>query len=61
VQSLRSGILESSGIFTVNNVAIVMCSTLLGILFFKEKLLIKNWIGIGLAILGILFIALEKW
>ncbi len=61
VQALRSDILESSGIFTVNNVAIVMISTLLGILIFKEKLLPKNWIGIGLAILGILFIALEKW
>lgn len=61
VQALRSGVLESSGIFTVNNVAIVMVSTLLGILIFKEKLLPKNWIGIGLAILGILFIAFEKW
>ena len=60
VQALRSDILESSGIFTVNNVAIVMVSTLLGILLFKEKLLTKNWIGIGLAILGILFIAFEK-
>jgi len=60
VQALRSDILESSGIFTVNNVAIVMISTLLGILLFKEKLLPKNWIGIGLAILGILFIAFEK-
>ncbi len=61
VQALRSDILESSGIFTVNNVAIVMISTLLGILLFKEKLLMKNWIGIGLAVLGILFIAFEKW
>ena len=60
VQALRSDILESSGIFTVNNVAIVMISTLLGTLLFKEKLLPKNWIGIGLAILGILFIAFEK-
>ena len=61
VQALRSDILESSGIFTVNNVAIVMMSTLVGIILFKEKLLPKNWIGIILAILGILFIALEKW
>lgn len=61
VQALRSGIFESSGIFTVNNVAIVMFSTLLGILLFKEKLLPKNWVGIGLAVLGILLIALEKW
>lgn len=61
VQALRSGIFESSGIFTVNNVAIVMFSTLLGILLFKEKLLPKNWIGIALAVLGILLIALEKF
>ena len=61
VEALRSDILESSGVFTVNNVAIVMTSTMLGILLFKEKLLRKNWIGIGLAVLSILFIALEKW
>ncbi len=61
VQALRSGILESSGIFTINNVAIVMASTLVGILLFKEKLLPKNWLGIILAIAGIVLIALEKW
>ncbi|MEH6766055.1 MAG: DMT family transporter [Aequorivita antarctica] len=61
VQTLRSGIFDSSGVFTVNNVAIVMISTVLGILLFKEKLLFKNWIGIGLAILGIVLIAFEKW
>ena len=60
VQALRSGIFDSSGIFTINNVAIVMFSTLTGILLFREKLLTKNWIGICLAILGILLIAFEK-
>ena len=61
VQALRSDILESSGIFTVNNVAIVMLSTLLGITFFKEKLLRKNWIGIILAVISIFLVALAKW
>ncbi len=61
VQALRSGIFDSSGVFTVNNVAIVMVSTLVGILLFKEKLLPKNWIGIGLAIISIILIAIEKW
>ena len=61
VQALRSGIFESSGIFTINNVSVVMISTFLGILLFKEKILIKNWIGIALAILGILLITLGKW
>ena len=61
IQALRSDILESSGVFTVNNVAIVMLSTLLGITFFKEKLLRKNWIGIILAVISIFLVALAKW
>lgn len=61
VQALRSGIFESSGIFTINNVSVVMISTLLGIILFREKILVKNWIGIALAILGILLITLGKW
>ncbi|RFN60104.1 DMT family transporter [Marixanthomonas ophiurae] len=61
IQALRSDILESSGVFTVNNVAIVMVSTLLGITFFKERLLRKNWIGIILAVISIFLVALAKW
>lgn len=57
VRAFRSGILDSSGIFAINNVAIVLASTILGILLFKEKLLAKNWIGIGLAVLSIILIA----
>ena len=48
--------LNSASIFTVNNVGIVLLSTVLGILLFKEKLNIKNWLGIGLAILSILLV-----
>ena len=47
---------ESSTIFTVNNVAIVMLSTLVGLLLFKEKLLVKNWIGIAVAIVSIILV-----
>lgn len=61
VKALRSGLFESSGIFTINNVAIVMLSTLVGILLFKERLLLKNWIGIGLAIISIILVALELY
>jgi drug/metabolite transporter (DMT)-like permease len=53
VKALRSDLFDSSGVFTVNNVAIVILSTLLGILLFKEKISLKNWIGIGLAIISI--------
>lgn len=48
--------LESSTIFTVNNVSIVMLSTLVGLLVFREKLLTKNWVGIGLAIISIFLV-----
>ena len=58
VKALRSDILESSGIFGINNVSIVMLSTFAGIFLFKEKLIRKNWIGIALAILSIILISL---
>lgn len=58
VKTLRSDILESSGIFAINNVSIVTLSTFVGIIFFKEKLIKKNWIGITLAILSIILITL---
>ncbi|QHI34757.1 hypothetical protein IMCC3317_01010 [Kordia antarctica] len=50
---------DSSTVFPINNVAIVMLSTIFGILFFKEKLILKNWIGIGIAILSIVLIAIS--
>mgnify|MGYP000271205586 FL=1 len=50
---------ESSTIFTVNNVAIVMLTTLIGLLLFKERLLTKNWIGIGVAVLSIILVTLS--
>lgn len=49
---------ESSNIFTINNVAIVMLSTLIGLLFFKEKLINKNWLGIAAAIISIVLVTL---
>lgn len=58
VKALRSDLFDSSGIFTINNVAIVIVSTLLGIVFFKEQLSIKNWIGITLAIISIALVSI---
>ncbi len=58
VNALRNTDLDSSTIFTINNVAIVMVSTLLGILLFSERLRTKNWIGIVLAIISILLVSL---
>lgn len=57
VMALRSEGFESSTIFTINNVAIVLLSTLFGIILFRERLLPKNWIGIALAIISIILVA----
>lgn len=59
VHALRSELFDSSGIFTINNVAIVTLSTLIGIALFKEKLILKNWIGIILAVISIFMIAIS--
>jgi len=56
LKALSSEGLESSMVFTVNNVSIVMLSTLVGLIAFREKLLPKNWVGIGLAIVSIFLV-----
>lgn len=57
VMALRSPGFENSVIFTLNHVGIVLASTVLGIVLFKEVLLKKNWIGIALAIISIILVA----
>lgn len=59
LKALNAENFESSTIFTVNNVAIVMLTTLIGLLMFKERLLTKNWIGIAIAILSIILVTLS--
>ncbi|SHI94850.1 DMT family transporter [Pseudozobellia thermophila] len=58
LKALQNDTLNSASIFTINNVAIVMFSTLLGIVLFKEEISGKNWFGIGLAVISILLVAL---
>lgn len=56
IQALRNDSMDSSTVFIINNVAILLVSTFAGILFFKERLILKNWIGIILAIISILLV-----
>ncbi len=51
------GIYSSSVVFPVTNAGVVSLSALAGLLFFREKLSTRNWVGILLAILAIVFIA----
>jgi len=57
LKALQHPTWNSASVFTINNVAIVMVSTLLGILLFKEVLTRKNWLGIGLAVISIVLVA----
>ncbi|MCD8406002.1 EamA/RhaT family transporter [Tenacibaculum dicentrarchi] len=57
IKALKTEGLESSTLFTINNVSVVILTTIFALLFFKEKLVKKNWIGIGLAVISILVVA----
>jgi drug/metabolite transporter (DMT)-like permease len=58
IKALQNKNFESSTLFTINNVAIVVVSTLVGLLFFKEKFSVKNKIGVAMAILGIVLVTI---
>ncbi len=58
LRALNTKSLNSASVFTINNVAIVLFSTLLGIILFKEQLSRKNLMGVGLAIISIILVAL---
>jgi drug/metabolite transporter (DMT)-like permease len=60
IEALRHPNLDSSIIFVINNVSIVVLSTALGILFFKEHLLRRNKIGVSIAIISIILVALSS-
>ncbi|MCB0734255.1 MAG: EamA/RhaT family transporter [Flavobacteriales bacterium] len=57
IAALHSGFLATSRIFPINNVGIVLLSTLISILFFKERLNNRNLIGLLFAVLSILLIS----
>ena len=56
LKALSTDGIESSTAFTLNNVGIVILSTLFGLFIFKEKLIWKNWLGIVIAIVSILLV-----
>ena len=57
IKALQTKGFESSTLFTINNVSIVIVSTLVGFLVFREKFSLKNKIGILLAVVGIVLVA----
>lgn len=51
------GLFESNVLFPVQNIGIVMLTAIIGLLVFKEKLSLINWVGIFISVLAILLIA----
>ncbi|MFV0247820.1 MAG: EamA family transporter [Tenacibaculum sp.] len=60
IKALQDKNFESSTMFTINNVAVVIISTLIGFLLFNEKFSKKNKIGIVLAIIGIAVVSINS-
>lgn len=58
INAMKTSGFESSTLFTINNVSIVVVSTIVGLLLFKEKFSLKNKIGVALAILGIVLVTI---
>ena len=56
LKALSTKGMESSTAFTLNNVGIVILSTLFGLFIFKEKSIHKNWLGIVIAVISIILI-----
>lgn len=59
IGALNSEVFDSSIIFGINNVSIVIASVLLGILLFKEKITKINTIGILSSIIAILTLSIS--
>ena len=57
IRSLQSPTLESSQVFPVVNMGIIILSAISGIILFKEKLTPLNWTGIAIAIIAISLIS----
>lgn len=50
--------MDGSVVFPINNVGILVCTALMGLLFFGEKMTLQKSIGFAMAILAIVLIAL---
>jgi len=59
MKAIDANFMQSSVLYPILNVSVVLGSTLCAYLFFAEKLSLKNIIGIALSVLAIAFIALS--
>jgi drug/metabolite transporter (DMT)-like permease len=60
MRAISTNILQSSVLYPIVNVCVVLGSSLCAFLFFSEKISAKNWVGIGLSMIAILLIAFSE-
>lgn len=58
VKMLEAKAFQSATLFTIHNIAIVLLSTFVGLLFFNERISKRNVFGIALAIFAIVLVTL---
>ena len=56
VKMLEAKAFQSATLFTIHNIAIVIVSTFVSILFFKEQISMRNAFGIGLALFALFLV-----
>lgn len=56
IEALQNSGYTSATVFTIINVGIIICTTIVAVFIFKEKLHKQNYIGIGLALLALFLI-----
>jgi drug/metabolite transporter (DMT)-like permease len=57
-KALESDFMESSQVYPILNMGVIVMSAITGFLLFREKLSTRNWIGIGLSVVAIAAISL---
>jgi len=57
-QTNNGNTFDGSIVFGINNLGVIALSVLIGLLFFKEKLLKINWIGIIISFIAIYILSI---
>ena len=60
VEALSAGVFESSQVFPIVNMGVIVLTAVMGIILFREHLSKSNWMGIVLALIAISLITFSN-
>jgi multidrug transporter EmrE-like cation transporter len=61
VKALQYNAIDSSVLYPINNMGIVILSSVAALLVFREKMSRLNWIGVAISVIAIGLMALDKF